>query len=39
MSERQSTDAGLMAAVRSYIHDVLKHAPDERVRMDQPSSS
>jgi hypothetical protein len=34
MSEQQSTDAGLMAAVRSYIHDVLKHAPDERVRME-----
>ena len=38
MSEQQSTDAGLMAAVRSYIHDVLKHTPDERVRMDQSSS-
>jgi tRNA A-37 threonylcarbamoyl transferase component Bud32 len=33
MSEQQSTDAGLMAAVRSYIHDVLKYAPDERVRV------
>ena len=32
MSEQQSTDAGLMAAVRSYVHDVLKHAPEERVR-------
>jgi hypothetical protein len=41
MSEQQSTDAGLMATVRSYIHDVLKHAPDERVRVegDQSSSS
>lgn len=38
MSEQQSTDAGLMAAVRSYIHDVLKDAPDERVRMDHSSS-
>ena len=35
MSERQSTDAGLMAAVRSYIHDVLKDAPDERVRVER----
>jgi Domain of unknown function (DUF4032)/Lipopolysaccharide kinase (Kdo/WaaP) family len=35
MSEQQSTDAGLMAAVRSYIHDVLKHAPDERVRVEE----
>jgi len=32
LSEQQSTDAGLMAAVRSYVHDVLRHAPDERVR-------
>ena len=39
MSEQQSTDAGLMASVRSYIHDVLKHAPDERVRMDADQSS
>jgi tRNA A-37 threonylcarbamoyl transferase component Bud32 len=38
LSEQQSTDAGMMAAVRSYIHDVLKHTPDERVRMDQSSS-
>jgi tRNA A-37 threonylcarbamoyl transferase component Bud32 len=38
MSEQQSTDAGLMAAVRSYIHDVLKDAPDERVRVDHSSS-
>jgi tRNA A-37 threonylcarbamoyl transferase component Bud32 len=35
MSEQMSTDAGLMAAVRSYIHDVLEHAPDERVRMER----
>jgi Domain of unknown function (DUF4032)/Lipopolysaccharide kinase (Kdo/WaaP) family len=35
MSEQQSTDAGLMAAVRSYIHDVLEHAPEERVRMEE----
>jgi hypothetical protein len=34
LSEQQSTDAGLMAAVHSYVHDVLRHAPDERVRMD-----
>jgi tRNA A-37 threonylcarbamoyl transferase component Bud32 len=34
MSEQQSTDAGLMAAVRSYIHDVLEHTPDERVRIE-----
>jgi Domain of unknown function (DUF4032)/Lipopolysaccharide kinase (Kdo/WaaP) family len=34
MSEQQSTDAGLTAAVRSYVHDVLMHAPDERVRVD-----
>jgi hypothetical protein len=39
LSEQQSTDAGLMAAVRSYIHDVLKHAPDERVRVDDRYSS
>jgi hypothetical protein len=39
LSEQQSTDAGLMAAVRSYIHDVLKHAPDERVRVDDGYSS
>jgi Domain of unknown function (DUF4032)/Lipopolysaccharide kinase (Kdo/WaaP) family len=39
LSEQQSTDAGLMAAVRSYIHDVLKHAPDERVRVDEGYSS
>jgi hypothetical protein len=32
LSEKQSTDAGLMAAVHSYVHDVLRHAPDERVR-------
>jgi hypothetical protein len=38
MSEQQSTDAGMRAAVLSYIHDVLKHTPDERVRMDQSSS-
>jgi hypothetical protein len=35
MSEQQSTDAGLMAAVRSYIHDILEHAPDERVRVER----
>jgi tRNA A-37 threonylcarbamoyl transferase component Bud32 len=35
MSERQSTDAGLMAAVLSYVHDVLPHAPDERVRVER----
>src|SRR4051795_5994119 len=35
MSEQQSTDAGLMAAVRSYVHDVLRHAPDERVRVER----
>jgi tRNA A-37 threonylcarbamoyl transferase component Bud32 len=35
MSERQSTDAGLMAAVHSYVHDVLPHAPDERVRVER----
>jgi tRNA A-37 threonylcarbamoyl transferase component Bud32 len=35
MSEQQSTDAGLMAAVRSYVHDVLAHAPDERVRVER----
>ena len=34
LSEQQSTDAGLRAAVLSYIHDVLKHAPDERVRVE-----
>jgi Domain of unknown function (DUF4032)/Lipopolysaccharide kinase (Kdo/WaaP) family len=39
MSEQQSTDAGLMAAVRSYIHEVLKHAEDERVRMEDGYSS
>jgi hypothetical protein len=37
LSEQQSTDAGLMASVRSYIHDVLKFAPDERVRVDHSS--
>ena len=35
MSEQQSTDAGLMASVRSYIHDVLKHAPEERVHVER----
>jgi tRNA A-37 threonylcarbamoyl transferase component Bud32 len=35
MSEQQSTDAGLMAAVRSYVHHVLPHAPDERVRVER----
>jgi hypothetical protein len=35
MSEQQSTDAGLMAAVRSYVHDVLPHRPDERVRVER----
>ncbi|MFL5841727.1 MAG: DUF4032 domain-containing protein [Thermoleophilaceae bacterium] len=35
MSEQQSTDAGLMASVRSYVHDVLAHAPDERVRVER----
>jgi hypothetical protein len=35
MSERQSTDAGLMAAVHSYVHDVLPNAPDERVRVER----
>ncbi|MEA2494201.1 MAG: hypothetical protein QOJ29_2112 [Thermoleophilaceae bacterium] len=39
MSEQQSTDAGLMASVRSYIHDVLEHAPDERVRVEDDQSS
>ena len=39
MSERQSTDAGLLAAVRSYIHDVLEHTPDERVRVEDDYSS
>jgi hypothetical protein len=34
MSEQQSTDAGLLAAVRSYTHDVLRHARDERVHVD-----
>ena len=34
MSEQQSTDAGLMAAVRSYIHDILRNTPDERVRVE-----
>lgn len=31
LSEQGETDAGLMAAVRSYIHNVLRHMPDERV--------
>jgi hypothetical protein len=35
LSEQQSTDAGLRAAVLSYVHDVLKHAPDERVRVEE----
>jgi tRNA A-37 threonylcarbamoyl transferase component Bud32 len=35
LSERQSTDAGLTAAVNSYVHDVLRHAPDERVRVER----
>jgi tRNA A-37 threonylcarbamoyl transferase component Bud32 len=35
MSEQQSTDAGLMAAVRSYVHNVLPHRPDERVRVER----
>src|SRR4051794_16525920 len=39
MSEQQSTDAGLMAAVRSYIHHVLKDAPEERVRIEDGYSS
>ncbi|HEX4717878.1 MAG TPA: DUF4032 domain-containing protein [Thermoleophilaceae bacterium] len=30
LSEQQATDAGMRAAVLSYIHDVLEHAPDER---------
>jgi tRNA A-37 threonylcarbamoyl transferase component Bud32 len=34
LSEQQSTDAGLNAAVLSYVHDVLKYAPDERVRVE-----
>jgi hypothetical protein len=33
LSERDATDAGLMAAVRSYIHNVLRHMPDERIRV------
>jgi tRNA A-37 threonylcarbamoyl transferase component Bud32 len=35
LSEQQSTDAGLTAAVNSYVHDVLRHAPDERVRVER----
>jgi tRNA A-37 threonylcarbamoyl transferase component Bud32 len=35
MSEQQSTDAGMTAAVHSYVHDVLRHAPDERVRVER----
>lgn len=38
MSEQQSTDAGMRAAVLSYVNDVLKHTPDERVRVDHSSS-
>jgi hypothetical protein len=32
MSKRNATDAGLQHAVRQYVEDVLRHAPDERVR-------
>ena len=32
LSEQGGTDAGLQAAVRSYVENVLRHAPDERVR-------
>jgi hypothetical protein len=35
LSEQQSTDAGLRAAVNSYVHDVLRHAPDERVQVER----
>ena len=32
LSQEGGTDAGLQAAVRSYVKDVLRHAPDERIR-------
>jgi hypothetical protein len=35
LSERGSTDAGLMAAVRSYVHNVLRYMPDERIRVNR----
>jgi hypothetical protein len=36
LSQEGGTDAGLQAAVRSYVQNVLRHAPDERVRRATP---
>ncbi|MEO1060647.1 MAG: DUF4032 domain-containing protein [Actinomycetota bacterium] len=39
LSEQAGTDVGLPVAVESYIESVLRHQPDERIVIDQPTTA
>ena len=37
LSQKANEDVGLMPAVESYVDEVLRHAPDERMVLEPPS--